>query len=83
LADAFGFTTCEISNQQDLQQQIRDVLAEDSCVFCVVRMPGFLQFSPKLSSKRLPDGTLVSARLEDMFPFLERDEFNKHMLQGE
>ena len=31
-------------------------------------------FAPKLSSRRLPDGTLVSPSLEDMFPFLPREE---------
>jgi acetolactate synthase-1/2/3 large subunit len=32
-------------------------------------------FAPKLSSRRLEDGTMVSADLEDMAPFLPRDEF--------
>ncbi len=31
-------------------------------------------FSPKLSSKKLPDGTMVSPSLEDMYPFLPEDE---------
>jgi len=36
-------------------------------------------FSPKLSAKKLPDGTMVSPSLEDMFPFLDRDEFNANL----
>ena len=35
---------------------------------------------PTLASKRLEDGTFVSRPLEDMYPFLDRDEFNKKML---
>jgi acetolactate synthase-1/2/3 large subunit len=31
-------------------------------------------FSPKLSSRKLPDGKMVSPSLEDMAPFLSRDE---------
>ena len=31
-------------------------------------------FAPKAASKRLPDGTMVSAPLEDMAPFLPREE---------
>ena len=31
-------------------------------------------FSPKLSSKKLPDGTMVSPSLEDMYPFLPEEE---------
>ena len=39
-------------------------------------LPSDYSFSPKLSSRRLEDGTLISARLEDMAPFLDREEFN-------
>ena len=83
VAEAFGFETFEIKEQKNLSEQIHKVIAADGPVFCVVRMPSFLNFSPKLSSRRLPDGTMVSAQLEDMFPFLEREEFEKHMLRGD
>ena len=42
-----------------------------------------LGFAPKLSSRKLEDGTLVSATLEDMFPFLDREEFARHMIDPE
>jgi acetolactate synthase-1/2/3 large subunit len=32
-------------------------------------------FAPRIASRRLPDGRMVSAPLEDMFPFLDRAEF--------
>ena len=34
-------------------------------------------FAPKLSSKVLPDGKIVSPEIDDMFPFLDREEFEK------
>ena len=37
-------------------------------------------FSPRVSSKRLPDGRMVTAPLEDMFPFLPREEFLANMV---
>jgi acetolactate synthase-1/2/3 large subunit len=37
-------------------------------------------FEPKLSSRALPDGRMVSAPLEDMFPFLSRDELKENLL---
>jgi acetolactate synthase I/II/III large subunit len=37
-------------------------------------------FSPRVSSKRLPDGRMVTAPLEDMFPFLPREEFVANMV---
>jgi acetolactate synthase I/II/III large subunit len=37
-------------------------------------------FEPKTSSKRLPDGSMVTAPLEDMAPFLDRQEFSSNMI---
>ena len=37
-------------------------------------------FEPKTSSKRLPDGSMVTAPLEDMAPFLDRQEFLSNMI---
>ena len=39
-----------------------------------VFLPYDYAFSPKLSSRRLENGSFVSARLEDMAPFLDRNE---------
>lgn len=38
-------------------------------------------FSPKLSAKQMPDGTIVSPSLEDMYPFLDRKEFESNMIK--
>ena len=40
----------------------------------------FEVLSPKASSRRLPDGRIVSAPLEDLFPFLPREEFYANMI---
>jgi acetolactate synthase-1/2/3 large subunit len=37
-------------------------------------------FAPKLSSRKLPDGTMVSPALDDMAPFLSREELEKNRL---
>ena len=37
-------------------------------------------FSPKLSSQKMPDGRIISKPLEDMFPFLDREEFKQNMI---
>ena len=37
-------------------------------------------FVPKVIAERLPDGRLVSKPLEDMFPFLDRDDFAENLL---
>ena len=37
-------------------------------------------FEPKSASKRLPDGTMISAPLEDLKPFLDRKELEDNMI---
>jgi acetolactate synthase I/II/III large subunit len=39
-------------------------------------------FAPKLSARKLDDGTIVSPSLEDMFPFLDREEYKDNMING-
>jgi len=36
--------------------------------------------APRVSSSQRPDGSMVSRPLEDMWPFLDRDEFRANML---
>jgi acetolactate synthase-1/2/3 large subunit len=36
--------------------------------------------APRLSSVQLPDGSFVSKPLEDLWPFLERDELEQNMI---
>jgi acetolactate synthase-1/2/3 large subunit len=35
---------------------------------------------PRVSSEKQPDGRMVSKPLEDMYPFLDREEFRKEMI---
>ncbi|HWR58473.1 MAG TPA: hypothetical protein VN328_06265, partial [Thermodesulfovibrionales bacterium] len=49
-------------------------------VVCDVLLLPDYKFSPKLSSERRPDGRIVSKPLEDMYPFLDREEFKRNMI---
>ena len=49
-------------------------------MFCQVFVSTEQNFEPKSATKRLEDGTLVSPPLEDLAPFLEREEFLENML---
>ena len=80
---AFGLGTGRIDSQEGLAERLRAILAEPGPSLTVVKLPERLGFSPKLSSRKLEDGTLVSATLEDMYPFLDRAEFARHMIDPE
>jgi acetolactate synthase-1/2/3 large subunit len=79
---AYGFDlpysrACE---HADLDRAIRETLDRSGPAVCEVMLDLSQPFSPKTSSKRLPDGRMVTAPLEDMAPFLPRDEFRQNMI---
>lgn len=72
------FIRCE--NHLKLDESIIRVLDCDTPFICEIMLATDQPFSPKSSSKRLTDGRLISKPLEDMFPFLDREEFESNMI---
>jgi acetolactate synthase-1/2/3 large subunit len=67
-------------HQKDFSEDLGDVLEMDGPVLCEVVLDPAQGFEPRQSSRQLSDGRIVSAPLEDMFPFLERDELLENLL---
>ncbi|MDD2897395.1 MAG: thiamine pyrophosphate-binding protein [Desulfuromonadaceae bacterium] len=82
IAAAYGLPATVIDNHDQLDEKIAAVLATPGPVVCDIRLQHDYIFEPKLSSEKLPDGRMVSKPLEDMYPFLDRDEFNSNMIAG-
>ena len=80
IGTAYGIPSFTIS-QYNFQQQIDEVLSMEGPILCNVILDANQPFEPKLSSKQLPDGKMVSATLEDMFPFLDKEEFESNMIE--
>lgn len=81
IAQAFGYETQTIQENNQLNSMIFDVLNRPGPQFCVVRLDKEQTFSPKLASKMLADGSMSSPALEDMAPFLSTDELNQNTFQ--
>lgn len=77
---AFGLGTTIIRNQENLHAEVRRVLDMEGPVVCDVRVLPDEVRAPRLQSYQRPDGTFVSKPLEDLFPFLPRDEFLANMI---
>ena len=94
LADTFGFKYFKIdslksntldeegkvSSDLELTTMLNAALIAEGPVLCEVVVSDEQIFSPKLSSKVLPDGKIVSPPIDDMFPFLDRDEYESNKL---
>ncbi len=79
LAPAYGIAYTQIRDSDTLNVDIRRVLDGPAPCICEVFVSKLQKTEPKLASRQLPDGTMVSASLEDMFPFLPREEQEANM----
>ncbi len=80
LGRAFGFEVRRCASHHDLADTIHDVLADDGPQLLEVMLDPEQPFSPKLASRQLEDGRMVSSPLEDLAPFLSRTELAENML---
>jgi len=80
VAAAFGFAYRYTSEHDDMAAAIAETLTSPGPAICEIMVDKEQNFAPKLSSKRLPDGTMVTAPLEDLSPFLPREELLENML---
>jgi acetolactate synthase-1/2/3 large subunit len=80
VAEAYGLRTEIIEDQTNLRAAVRHVLSRPGPVVCDVRLLPEEARQPRLSAFQRPDGSLVSKPLEDLWPYLQRDEFQANML---
>lgn len=79
LASAFGYPYFSAHSNAEMKAAVDAVLAADGAVFCEIFTDTKQVWEPKSSTKRLADGTLVSPPLEDLAPFLPREELERNM----
>ncbi len=79
IAEAYGVPFRRISRHQDLSDQIEVFLNSPGLQICEIILDLAQAFAPRLSSRRLDDGSMVTSPLEDMYPFMEREELQANM----
>lgn len=79
IADAYGITYYSAMKNNELNALIDETLGHDLPVIAEVFSDPEQITVPKASSKRLESGEMVSAPLEDMAPFLPREELEQNM----
>jgi acetolactate synthase-1/2/3 large subunit len=80
VATAYGIPSLRIKNQQELDVQLDSVLSQTGPFICEIMMPEDQPLIPRVSSLKKPDGTIISKPLEDLYPFLDREEFADNMI---
>jgi acetolactate synthase-1/2/3 large subunit len=84
VARAYGLKTAVIEGQGegelDLRAAVRKVLRSRGPVVCDVHVIPDEIRAPRVTSIQRADGSFVSKPLEDLWPFLDRDEFAQNMI---
>jgi acetolactate synthase-1/2/3 large subunit len=80
IASAYGIKYFKATSSKRLPEMIEKVMAYPNAVICEVLCIRDQEIIPAVSAFTKEDGTIVSKPLEDMYPFLDRDTFNKEMI---
>jgi acetolactate synthase-1/2/3 large subunit len=80
VVEAYGLPYARIDTDAGLTGRVRELLDAPGPVVVEVMTPRELPRAPSLSSMRKADGSMVSKPLEDLWPFLPRDEFLSNMV---
>lgn len=71
ISKAYGVKVVEITSHDDMEEKILEVLKYDGPVICDVNCHEHHEYQPRIFGWKTP--------IEDMYPYLERDEFKKNM----
>ena len=79
LAAAYGIPSQRVTCQKKLPEKLDVALAAQGPFLCDILMPADQPLIPRVSSARTPEGGIVAKPLEDLYPFLDREEFLENM----
>lgn len=83
ICEAYGIPAARVSNLPDLDKAIELALNTDGPYVLDVVTPPEQLIIPTVSSRVNADGSMSSRPLEDMAPFLDRDEYRNNLLVEE
>jgi acetolactate synthase-1/2/3 large subunit len=79
-AKAYGLKYFKIKNNKDLVKNLKKILSYKSAFICEVMIDINHTTSPKASVYKDKNGLFCTMPMEDLYPFLDREEFNENML---
>ncbi|WP_194608027.1 thiamine pyrophosphate-binding protein [Clostridium vitabionis] len=79
IAEAFGYPYLSAHSNAEMKKAVDQALAMEGPLFCEIFTDTDQVWEPKSSTRKLADGRLVSSPLEDLAPFLPREEVKRNM----
>lgn len=77
VANAFELPYVRVSKHSELTKGLEKVYSTEGAVVCEVYQDCEQAIEPRVMNRKLEDGTIVSPVIDDLFPFLERDIYEK------
>jgi acetolactate synthase-1/2/3 large subunit len=77
IAAAYNIPFIRITSLREISKLHEFINGDDPC-FCEIVVDPAQNFEPKVSSKVLPDGKIISPEIDDMYPFLSREEYEEN-----
>lgn len=82
IAYAFDIPYFKISCHENLNSKLEEVYAVNGLVICEVLQDYDQAIEPRVMSRKLDDGTLVSPVIDDLFPFLDRNDYESMQFEN-
>ena len=82
IANAYGINFERISVTSEIEEIIIKVINYKGPLICEIISNPDEDFQPKLQSKLLDDGKFYTPSLEDMYPFLSKEEMSNNIFKG-
>lgn len=79
LASLFGFRFARCVRNETISADLRSALELEAPALIEVEVSPLQKTEPKIASRKLPDGRMVSSPIEDMAPFLPREELAENV----
>jgi acetolactate synthase-1/2/3 large subunit len=80
ISRAYGIKFVSCNSDTEIDIKISETLQSDGPVICRIRMRNDQILAPKISYRKLKNGNLSPCPLEDMYPFLDREELKMQMI---
>lgn len=75
VAAAFELPYCRITDHAEVEDGLRTVYSTTGPIICEIYQDKDQAIEPRVMSRKLDDGTIVSPVIDDLFPFLDREEY--------
>ena len=79
IAKAFGYPYFSAHSNEAMKAAVEQTLAQEGPAFCEIFVSPAQVFEPKSGTRKLEDGSLFSPPLEDLAPFLPKEEVRKNL----